>query len=230
MSDEGQLQGEIASPEICPIDSKDLPKVDFRRGFYLTYVKPTVDRGAAAVGLLVLAIPMLCIALLVSLTMGSPVLFRQKRIGRDGREFDVLKFRTMNADRRCASQGVSEEQRLTHKCETDPRHTRVGRWLRRYSLDELPQLLNVLRGDMSLIGPRPELVSVVERHYCENLHQRHKVKPGLTGLWQVSARGNGPMHENGGWDIVYLQEISALTDLKILLRTPMVMFGSQAGK
>lgn len=214
----------------CPLDSKNLPVVEFHAGSYTRFVKPLMDRLVAATALCVLAVPMLCIAGLVYASMGRPILFRQRRVGRGGREFDVLKFRTMNADRRQRAANVRDDKRLTHKSESDPRHTQIGRWLRRYSLDELPQLINVLRGDMSLVGPRPELVSVVERHYNEALHQRHLVKPGLTGLWQISARGDGPMHENGAWDIVYVQRVSALTDLSIILRTPLVMFGRCAGE
>ena len=104
----------------------------------------------------------------------------------------------------------------------------VGRVLRRYSLDELPQLFNVLRGEMSIVGPRPELDSVVE-HYPTALHQRHYVKPGLTGLWQVSARGSGPMHENGQWDLVYVDRVSLRTDLQILAKTPRALVGDNAG-
>ncbi len=217
--------------EVCPVDSGSLPTIEFKPGVYLNIVKPVFDRTAAALGLVALALPMLGIALLVRLSMGNPVLFRQRRVGRDGREFDVLKFRTMNADRRSGDeQSVPADMRRTHKSDADPRHTAVGRWLRRLSLDELPQLINVLKGEMSLIGPRPELVEVVAKHYTDELHQRHLVKPGLTGLWQVSARGDGAMHENGGWDIVYVQRASALTDLRILLRTPLVIFGSRAGQ
>ena len=121
------------------------------------------------------------------------------------------------------------DRRETHKSDEDPRHTRVGRFLRRYSLDELPQLINVLRGEMSFVGPRPELASVVAENYRPGLEQRHLVKPGLTGLWQVSARGNGPMHENGEWDLVYVEHVSLRTDLQILAKTPAAMLGDRTG-
>ena len=217
----------------CPLDSANLPTVEFHSGLYVKFFKPLIDRTAAALGLVVLAVPMLCVAGLVWLSMGSPVFFRQRRVGLNGREFNVLKFRTMNPDRRTDVKtdlrDVPEDMRITHKSCADPRHTAIGRWMRRYSLDELPQLINVLRGQMSLVGPRPELVSVVEKHYSPELHQRHLVKPGLTGLWQLSARGEGAMHENGGWDIVYVQKVSFLTDVFIIVRTPMVIFSSRAG-
>jgi lipopolysaccharide/colanic/teichoic acid biosynthesis glycosyltransferase len=117
---------------------------------------------------------------------------------------------------------------MTHKSDRDPRHTRVGRTLRRYSLDELPQLINVLRGEMSIVGPRPELEDVVAT-YPAGLEQRHHVKPGLTGLWQVSARGSGPMHENGQWDLAYVERVSLRTDLEIIVKTPKAMLGENTG-
>jgi lipopolysaccharide/colanic/teichoic acid biosynthesis glycosyltransferase len=197
----------------------DLPVVDKPRGLYVRTIKPSFDRIAAGVALVAAAIPMAVIAATVALTMGRPVLFRQRRIGVDGEPFEVLKFRTMHPDRRALRLDVIHDRRRTHKSDDDPRHTRIGRMLRRYSLDELPQLVNVLRGEMSVIGPRPELDSVVEQ-YPSALHRRHYVKPGLTGLWQVSARGSGPMHENGQWDLIYVDRVSLRTDLQILVKTP----------
>lgn len=198
------------------------------RGPYVRLVKPALDRVVALGALAVAALPMAVTAGVVALTMGRPVLFRQRRIGADGEAFEVLKFRTMHPDRRAQRLSVIHDRRQTHKSERDPRHTRVGRFLRRYSLDELPQLINVLRGEMSIVGPRPELESVVES-YPEALHQRHLVKPGLTGLWQVSARGCGPMHENGQWDLAYVEAVSLRTDLQIIARTPKAMLGENAG-
>lgn len=205
-----------------------LPRVDPPRGVYVRLVKPSLDRVLALVGLAVAAIPMALIAGIVAVSMGRPVLFRQRRIGADGEPFEVLKFRTMRPDRRGQRLDVIHDRRRTHKSDHDPRHTAVGRFLRRYSLDELPQLLNVLRGEMSMVGPRPELDSVVEQ-YPPALHQRHLVKPGLTGLWQVSARGDGPMHENGQWDLAYVDRVSLRTDLQILARTPRALVGENVG-
>jgi lipopolysaccharide/colanic/teichoic acid biosynthesis glycosyltransferase len=176
----------------------------------------------------VAAVPMMIIAGVVALTMGRPVLFRQQRIGLDGEPFEILKFRTMRPDRRGQRLDVIHDRRLTHKSEEDPRHTGVGRFLRRHSLDELPQLFNVLRGEMSMVGPRPELDSVVAK-YPPSLHQRHQVKPGLTGPWQVWGRGSGPKHENGQWDLAYVEQISLRTDVRILIRTPAVLIGGQSG-
>ncbi len=205
-----------------------LPRIDKPRGLYVRLVKPIFDRTLALGALAVAAIPMAVIAATVALSMGRPVLFRQRRVGRDGLPFEVIKFRTMHPDRRGQRLDVLHDRRHTHKSDHDPRHTAVGRVLRKYSLDELPQLFNVLRGEMSLVGPRPELTSVVEL-YPRELHQRHFVRPGLTGLWQVSARGNGPMEENGEWDLAYVGRVSLRTDLQIIAKTPRALVGQHSG-
>ncbi len=174
--------------------------------------------------LLVALLPLAAlVALAVLIVMGPPVLFRQPRVGRGGVAFSVLKFRTMRPDRRRARSPVIDERRTTHKSERDPRHTRLGRQLRRWSLDELPQLWNVVRGDMSLVGPRPELVEVVER-YEPWQRQRHLVRPGITGRWQVSRRGDGLMHLHTDVDLEYVATLSLRHDVGILLRTVGVVF------
>ncbi len=188
------------------------------RGSYVRVMKPMLDRVLGGL-LLAAAIPLLVLVwLVVRWKIGSPVIFRQARCGRDGEPFDVLKFRTMRADRRGASRPVPDDRRLTHKSDEDPRHTDLGRQLRKWSLDELPQLWNVVRGDMSLVGPRPELVEIVER-YEPWQRQRHLVRPGLTGLWQISRRGEGLMHLYTDIDLEYVSTVSLRTDVLILLRT-----------
>lgn len=216
-------------PSVAGAKIQALRKVSFTPSVYTQFVKPAGDRIIALCALAVCAIPMLLIAAVVVLAMGRPIFFQQRRVGLQGQIFNVLKFRTMGMDRRFVRVRVPHEHRINHKSDDDPRHTTVGRILRRLSLDELPQLFNVLRGEMSLVGPRPELESVVARHYPENLHQRHLVRPGLTGMWQISARGSGPMHENGEWDLEYIEQISFLTDLKIICKTPFAMFGQNRG-
>ena len=216
------------STESDPV-RKPLRRIELERTVYTDYLKPAIDRVAALFGLLVFAIPMLIVAVLIACSMGRPILFRQRRCGLNGKVFNVLKFRTMGRDRRQCNIRVPEDQRITHKSDDDPRHTHIGKVLRRYGLDELPQLINILRGDMSIVGPRPELESVVYGDYSENLKQRHLVRPGLTGLWQISARGNGPMHENGEWDLDYVEQISPLVDLKIICKTPFTMFSRHRG-
>lgn len=195
---------------------------------YRRVVKPVVDRVVAAVLLVVLAMPLLLVALVVLLSLGRPILFVQDRVGRGGRTFRVLKFRTMRPSRRRRQLSVAHDRRRSHKVPDDPRLTATGRFLRRWSIDELPQLLNVVKGEMSIVGPRPELPEIVAA-YPPELHARHAVRPGLTGLWQVCARGDGLMHENGHWDLEYVQRIGLRTDLSILLRTPAAIVGSRRG-
>ena len=161
--------------------------------------------------------------------MGRPAVFRQERVGRFGKTFTVYKFRTMMPDRRAVVVPVDgQDRRVNHKSMDDPRHTDLGRFLRKWSLDEIPQFWNLALGHMSLIGPRPELPSIVER-YEPWQHRRHEVKPGLTGLWQVSARGDVPMHEATHIDVAYVDDVSLAQDLKIVIRTPKAMLGSNKG-
>lgn len=198
-------------------------------GPYLVWAKPTLDRLVGLFLLLVASPIILGVALVVAATMGPPVIYSQIRIGLDGVPFMVYKFRTMGPDRRGNQQPFpGEDRRVNHKSPDDPRHTKVGRFLRAARLDELPQLWNVVKGDMSLVGPRPEVPSVVAG-YEPWQHQRHLVKPGLTGLWQVSDQNGKPMHECTEIDLEYLRQIGFFQDLSILARTPLAMLGKRRG-
>jgi len=171
-----------------------------------------LDVAAAGIGL-ALAAPVLGIAAVaVKLDDGGPVFYRQRRVGLDGKEFELLKLRTMDvgAERRGAGFAVNAD---------DPRITRVGQMLRRLSIDELPQLLNVVRGDMSLIGPRPTLSYQVER-YTPRQRRRLEVKPGITGWAQIHGRARLPWDERIELDVWYVEHRSPWLDLKILARTP----------
>jgi lipopolysaccharide/colanic/teichoic acid biosynthesis glycosyltransferase len=194
-----------------------------RQGTYVRIWKPCLDR-VLSVFLIIIVVPVMAlIALLVLVSLGPTVIFRQQRIGIHGNSFDVLKFRTMLPDRRRENVPISfPDRRCTHKSSADPRHTAVGRFLRRWSLDELPQLFNILRGQMSLVGPRPELSSVVAR-YQPWQHERHDVKPGLTGLWQVRGRGRGPMELRTDLDIEYARSVCFALDVRILMATAMAL-------
>lgn len=198
-------------------------------GRYERLLKPAIDRVGALV-LIVLCAPVLLLAsLAVGLTLGSPVILRQRRVGHHGRRFWIFKLRTMQPDRRLQRVPFNgADRRLHHKVPHDPRLTRLGRFLRSWSIDELPQLFNVLTGDLSLVGPRPELESIVE-DYAAWQHCRHEVKPGVTGLWQVSARGDAPMHELTEIDLEYIDKISLWTDLKILGLTVPAALGLRRG-
>lgn len=184
-------------------------------------VKSLFDRAGALVALLVLAPVLVAISLAIRLCGGGPVLFRQIRVGRDGREFTVLKFRTMidNAEAHKPDLlQLNDNDGLLFKIKKDPRVTTVGRWLRRYSLDELPQLLNVIRGDMSLVGPRPPLREEVEQ-YGDDVRRRLVVRPGMTGLWQVSGRSDLSWEESVRLDLRYVENWSLMLDLQIMWKT-----------
>jgi exopolysaccharide biosynthesis polyprenyl glycosylphosphotransferase len=184
-------------------------------------VKNAVDRVLAGVMLLLLAPVLLVLTVAIKRDSPGPAIFRQDRVGRDGRHFTMLKFRTMKVG------SVEEAQRLAvlnesdgvlFKVRLDPRITRLGSFLRRYSLDELPQLVNVLRGQMSLVGPRPALPSEVVR-YDEDPRRRLAVKPGLTGLWQVSGRSDLSWPDSVRLDLLYVDNWSFSLDFLILCRT-----------
>jgi putative colanic acid biosynthesis UDP-glucose lipid carrier transferase len=189
--------------------------------------KEMLDRSFALVALLALAPLLLLVALAIRLDSPGPVLYRQQRHGLNGRIFNVLKFRSMRIDRCDDGASGSVQQARRH----DPRITRVGKWLRRTSLDELPQLLNVLAGEMSLVGPRPHAVAH-NRFYApliENYWDRHAVKPGITGWAQVNGlRGEtdtlDKMAARVACDLEYIQNWSLRLDLAILLRTLVVGF------
>jgi lipopolysaccharide/colanic/teichoic acid biosynthesis glycosyltransferase len=176
-----------------------------------------LDVAGASLGL-ALASPFLAAsALAIKLEDRGPVLYRQRRVGKDGDEFELVKLRTMvvGAETQGAGWAVNRG---------DPRITKVGRVLRRLSLDELPQLWNVVRGEMSLIGPRPTLRYQVER-YTDRQRRRLEVKPGITGWAQIHGRAALPWDERIELDVWYVEHRSPLVDLKILLRTPLALFG-----
>ena len=159
----------------------------------------------------------------------NPIFFKQKRVGVDGREFTVYKLRTMLPDRRRNAIAFDgDDRRVNHKSPDDPRHVPLGRFLRKWSLDEIPQFWNVALGHMSLVGPRPELPHIVAK-YEDWQHRRHEVKPGVTGLWQVSERGDVPMHEATDVDIEYVDSVSLKADLRIMLLTVPAALGSNKG-
>jgi lipopolysaccharide/colanic/teichoic acid biosynthesis glycosyltransferase len=194
-------------------------------------VKRMLDVVLAVVLLTIFAALLLGAGGLVRLTSPGPILFRQTRIGFGGRAFQMLKLRTMYID---ADDRVHREMNVREllgdrappgtsggifKLESDPRITRIGRWLRRYGIDELPQLFNVLSGKMSLVGPRPSLPWEVEMYTPEQC-RRHECLPGITGLWQISERYSLSMPEMLALDLHYLETRSLQLDIWILLRTP----------
>ncbi|HKG47708.1 MAG TPA: sugar transferase [Pyrinomonadaceae bacterium] len=199
-------------------------------------LKRTFDLIVAALAIVLLFPVWLLIALLIKLDSRGPVFYTQERVGMDGRLFLLYKFRTMQAgaDPQLhreyqkafiagrAEANVGNDNKPTYKLLTDPRITRVGKLLRRTSLDEVPQLLNVLSGDMSVVGPRPPIPYEVEAYELWH-RKRLDMKPGLTGLWQVSGRNRLPFEEMVRLDLFYIENWSLLLDLKIILRTGLVM-------
>ncbi|WP_241482856.1 sugar transferase [Kocuria rosea] len=216
---------DIAGPRIhtqhvagLPLIHVSTPKMTRAR----LLLKRTVDVVGAGGALLVLSPVMLVLSLIVKAHDGGPAFFTQERVGLDGSHFKMLKFRSMYTDaeeRRHALLAANEGAGgVLFKMKDDPRVTAPGRWMRKYSLDELPQLVNVLAGQMSLVGPRPPLASEVER-YEDHVHRRLRVKPGITGLWQVSGRSNLDWDQAVRLDLYYVENWSPVQDLVILLRT-----------
>jgi lipopolysaccharide/colanic/teichoic acid biosynthesis glycosyltransferase len=175
-------------------------------------VNRALDVAAAGVGLALVGPALGAAAVAIKLGDSGPIFYRQRRVGLNGNEFELLKLRTMEVGAETRGAGFAVE-------EGDPRITRVGRVLRRLSIDELPQLWNVVRGDMSLIGPRPTLAYQVER-YTPRQRRRLDVKPGITGWAQIHGRARLPWDERIELDVWYVEHRSAWLDLKILARTP----------
>jgi exopolysaccharide biosynthesis polyprenyl glycosylphosphotransferase len=215
---------EVAGPRlhIRPFEGLPLLAVEQPRFEGLPrLVKGAVDRGLAALAIVVLAPVLLGIALAVRFSSSGPVLYRQERVGMNGQTFTMLKFRSMvvDADRRLEEiRAANISDGLLFKMRNDPRVTPVGRWLRRLSLDELPQLFNVLGGSMSMVGPRPPLPTEVAR-YDSEVRRRLLVKPGLTGLWQISGRSDLPWEEAVRLDLRYVENWSLAMDALILWKT-----------
>jgi len=198
-------------------DFAGIPMLDLRAPALSEYQRIIKRAFDLVLGLLAFLIifPVIClVALIVWLDDGYPIIFRQKRVGANGRIFDIYKFRTMFTN----VKELQKKNNKNHKTKNDPRITRTGGFLRRFSLDELPQLVNVLAGDMSLVGPRPELPYLVEQ-YQPWQRKRFAVPPGITGWWQVTGRSDKPMHLNTEDDLYYIKNYSLMLDLQILIRT-----------
>jgi exopolysaccharide biosynthesis polyprenyl glycosylphosphotransferase len=185
------------------------------------WAKRVFDLVVSSGLVLVLSPLLLVVAALIRLQDGGPVLYRQRRVGANGAEFDMIKFRSMvvDADARLAEVAhANEHDGVLFKIRDDPRVTRIGRFIRKYSIDELPQLFNVLRGEMSLVGPRPPLINEFEQ-YEQDTHRRLLVRPGMTGLWQVSGRSDLPWAEAVRLDLYYVDNWSMVIDLVIMIKT-----------
>lgn len=192
--------------------------------------KRSMDILGASIGIILLSILLFCIAVLIKLEdPKGPVFFSQKRIGKHGKEFKMYKFRSMVTNAEAKLEELlkyNEVEGAMFKMKDDPRITKVGKFIRKTSIDELPQLFNVLKGDMSLVGPRPPLPREVSEY--SNYHkQRLLVTPGCTGVWQASARNSVGFEEMVEMDLFYIRNRSFWFDLKIILKTVLVLFGSK---
>lgn len=194
-----------------------------KKGYYERYVKRVLDVLCSLLALILFSPLYLIIALLVKMKLGSPVLFKQERpglIGKDGREtvFQMYKFRTMSDERDLDGELLPDEYRLT----------KFGKWLRKTSLDELPEAFNILNGTMSVIGPRPQLVKDLV-FMSDEQRQRHTAKPGLSGLAQVNGRNSISWEEKLAWDLKYIKNITLLGDIRIIFKTIKKAFIHQEG-
>lgn len=200
---------------------KELIKINFkeRRAFFV--VKRIADIVLSLIALIVLAPLLLLIAIMIRLESKGGVIFSQLRTGKDGKKFKMYKFRSM-----CEGAEEKRDELLEHnemdapvfKISKDPRVTRIGRFIRKTSIDELPQLINIIKGEMSIVGPRPLVIYETEE-FNEYENQRHMVRPGLTCYWQISGRNNISFNQWIPLDIKYIKEMSTWTDFKIILKT-----------
>ncbi|CAM2079628.1 MAG: Exopolysaccharide biosynthesis polyprenyl glycosylphosphotransferase [uncultured Clostridium sp.] len=200
------------------------------RGFsFYEVIKRVIDVVCSFVGVLVLSPLFVVIAIIIKFTSKGPVFFSQKRVGRDGKEFKMYKFRSMVVNAEELKEKLAAQNEMSgpmFKMKDDPRVTKVGKFIRKTSIDELPQLLNVLKGDMSLVGPRPSLPKEVAQ-FEDWMYRRLEVKPGLTCYWQVSGRNNIDFEDWMKLDIKYVDERNLWIDIKLIFKTVGVLFGDK---
>ena len=200
------------------------------RGFsFYEAIKRLIDITCSFVGILVLSPLFIIIAIIIKFTSKGPVFFSQKRVGRNGKEFDMYKFRSMVVNAEELKEKLAAQNEMSgpmFKMKDDPRVTKVGKFIRKTSIDELPQLWNILKGDMSLVGPRPSLPKEVAQ-FDEWMYKRLEVKPGLTCYWQVSGRNNIDFEDWMKLDIRYVEEKNLWIDIKLICKTVFVLFGDK---
>ncbi len=223
---------EVAGPRLSvePVEALSFVRVDMPKFSGTAVVlKAITDVVGSSILLILLGLPMLLMGLLIRRGSPGPALFKQERVGMDGRRFECWKFRTMYEDadaRRDELRAAHGDDGATFKMADDPRVTRIGRFLRRFSLDELPQLINVWRGDMSLVGPRPHPTDDVER-YDDLAVRRLRARPGMTGLWQVRGRSDLSWEESVRLDLYYVENWSLSMDFVIMASTVSAVLGGR---
>ena len=192
-------------------------------------IKRFIDISGALVGLICLSPIMMIVSILIKLESTGEVIFKQKRVGLNGEEFYIYKFRSMVENAEELKDSLQKQNEMSgpmFKIRKDPRVTKVGKIIRKTSIDELPQLVNILKGDMSLVGPRPSLPKEVES-FEPWMKERLRVRPGLTCYWQVSGRNNIDFHEWMKSDIKYVRERNIKLDIKLIVKTVLVLFGDE---
>ena len=192
-------------------------------------IKRLIDVVCSFMGVLLLSPLFIIIAIIIKTTSKGPVFFSQKRVGKNGREFDMYKFRSMVVNAEELKEKLAAQNEMSgpmFKMKDDPRVTKVGKFIRKTSIDELPQLWNVLKGDMSLVGPRPSLPKEVAQ-FEDWMYKRLEVKPGLTCYWQVSGRNNIDFEDWMKLDVKYVEERNPWIDIKLIFKTVFVLFGDK---
>ena len=192
-------------------------------------IKRIIDIVASFIGLILLSPLILIVSILIKLESKGEVIFKQKRVGLNGKEFYMYKFRSMVINAEELKKQLESQNEMSgpmFKIKDDPRITKVGKFIRKTSIDELPQLINVIKGDMSLVGPRPSLPKEVEK-FEQWMMERLEVKPGLTCIWQVSGRNNIDFEDWMKLDIKYVRERSFKLDIKLILKTVLVLLGDK---
>ena len=220
---------ELANQEASYLENQKV-RIPVNNGKIYLFSKRLIDIIGASCGIILLSLLFITIGILIKIEdPKGKIFFSQKRVGLNGKEFKMYKFRSMvsNAEEKLAELlKYNEVSGAMFKMKEDPRITKVGKFIRKSSIDELPQLFNVLKGDMSLVGPRPPLPREVAE-YTEYDRQRLMVAPGCTGLWQVSARNSVGFREMVELDLQYIRQRSFLFDIKIIFKTVLVLFGSK---
>lgn len=207
----------------------NLQQEDYQRGFTYEFIKRLADIVLSLLGIIFLSPVFIIVAIAIKLDSKGPVLFIQDRCGKDGKVFKFYKFRSMVVDAEEQLSKLKDKNEMSgpvFKIKDDPRITKVGKFIRKTSIDELPQLFNVLMGDMSLVGPRPPIVREVKQ-YTPYQRQRLLVKPGLTCYWQVMGRNNIDFNEWVELDIKYIRERNLWIDFKLICKTFFVLFGDE---
>lgn len=202
---------------------------EVKSNYYYEFFKRSIDVICSIIGLISLSPIFLIVSILIRLESKGEIIFKQKRVGLNGEEFEIYKFRSMVANAEELKEKLAEENEMSgpmFKMKDDPRITKVGKFIRKTSIDELPQLINVVKGEMSLVGPRPSLPKEVAK-FEEWMNERLLVKPGLTCYWQVSGRNNIDFEDWMKLDIKYVRERNFWLDIKLILKTILVLFGDE---